>query len=168
MVLSRAGMLWALQGEVLPKNTSLSGQKPKLGGRAWSLLLLTVCLILLILWAFRKHLGFSSKLDSSLLYSLFLKKNEVFTIAAGDFFFTPFLFSESKCCNGQEPLRQYTSLQKTLCDHLPGLPKCWEKGELADSCPCHVQWKRTDPETLRTFPYQVFGNCCSQLMALQK
>lgn len=31
-----------------------------------------------------------------------------------------------------------------------------------------MQWKRIDPETLSTFPYQVFRNCCSQFMALRK
>lgn len=31
-----------------------------------------------------------------------------------------------------------------------------------------MQWKRIDPENLSTFPYQVFGNCCSWLMVLQK
>lgn len=52
--------------------------------------------------------------------------------------------------------------------HLLGLPKCWQRGRLADSCPCHVQWKRTDPETLSTFPHKIFGNCCSLLVALWK
>lgn len=130
MVLSRAGVLWTLQGEVLPKNLSLTGQKPKLGGRAWSLLLLTVCLILLILQTLRKQLGFSSKVDSSLLFF----KKEVFIIAAGDFFFPPvhkgMMGSESKCCNSQEPLRQWTSLQKTLCDCGPftGVTKTLREG----------------------------------------
>lgn len=120
MVLSRAGMLATLQGEVLPKNPSLSGQKPKLGGRAWSLLLLTVCLILLIFWAFRKHLEFSQSWTVLYCTSLQKKKAEDFTIAAGNFFF-PLIHkwitgSESTCCSSQEPLGQQASLQKTLCD----------------------------------------------------
>lgn len=45
MVLSRAVMLGTLRGdEVFPKNPCLTSQKPKLGSRAWRLLLLTECL----------------------------------------------------------------------------------------------------------------------------